>query len=357
MPGHYGGSSGSSAPAGGHHGNGGGGSSTSQGPAGGASSGGNYGGDSSGGYSDQERGAAQAPTPVDTHDEWATIIDAPEVPKPIVESANEGVSLLINTVSQEITNPDSDFYSGVDHNLAVAAANQAASDLQQREFIESGDFEAGIDGHEFAPVTPIETIHGETDDPDSVSYDPTYDPAKQETATMEAAFGTGEKAGDYRWNPDTQSFDRRTDYTFKEHWDRAPESIHWSPTLRLLWATGSNLSEGFPSIKAVDDVSSGEGGGEGAVVTPNSISSSTMSTSENTTYTSPAATWFAGMKSPNNQTLAGFTPFNLSAAYAAAKANVAQTLSTPSPIGWAAVNNTSPFYNFLHTNSLNKGII
>ena len=339
MPGHYGG----------------GGSSSSQGPAGGASAGGNYGGDSSGGYSDQERGASQAATK-DTYDEYRTIVDAPEVPPPI-ESEKTGVSLLLDTVSQEITNPDSDFYSGVDHNLAVAAANQAASDLQQREFIESGDFEAGIGGHEFAPVTPIETIHGETDDPDSVSYDPTYDPAKQETATMEAAFGTGEKAGDYRWNPDTQSFDRRTDYTFKEHWDRAPESIHWSPTLRLLWATGSNLSEGFPSIKAVDDVSSGEGGGEGAVVTPNSISSSTMSTSENTTYTSPAANWFAAMKAPNNQTLAGFTPFNLSAAYAAAKANVAQTLSTPSPIGWAAVNNTSPFYDFLHTNSLNKGII
>ena len=339
MPGHYGG----------------GGSSTSQGPAGGASAGGNYGGDSSGGYSDQERGASQVATR-DTYDEYATIINAPEVTPPI-ESEKTGVSLLLDTVSQEITNPDSDFYSGVDHNLAVAAANQAASDLQQREFIESGDFEAGIGGHEFAPVTPIETIHGETDDPDSVSYDPTYDPAKQETATMEAAFGTGEKAGDYRWNPETQSFDRRTDYTFKEHWDRAPEAIHWSPTLRLLWATGSNLSEGFPSIKAVDDVSSGEGGGEGTVVTPNSISSSTMSTSENTTYTSPAATWFAGMKSPNNQTLAGFTPFNLSAAYAAAKANVAQTLGTPSSIGWAAVSNTSPFYDFLHTNSLNKGII
>ena len=339
MPGHYGG----------------GGSSTSQGPAGGASAGGNYGGDSSGGYSDQERGATQAATK-DTYDEYRTIVDAPEIPPP-VESEKTGVSLLLDTVSQEITNPDSDFYSGVDHNLAVAAANQAASDLQQREFIESGDFEAGIGGHEFAPVTPIETIHGETDDPDSVSYDPTYDPAKQETATMEAAFGTGEKAGDYRWNPDTQSFDRRTDYTFKEHWDRAPESIHWSPTLRLLWATGSNLSEGFPSIKAVDDVSGGEGGGEGTVVTPNSISSSTMSASENTTYTSPAATWFAAMKAPNNQTLAGFTPFNLSAAYAAAKANVAQTLGTPSSIGWAAVSNTSPFYDFLHTNSLNKGII
>ena len=357
MPGHYGGSSGSSAPAGGHHGNGGGGSSTSQGPAGGASSGGNYGGDSSGGYSDQERGASQAATK-DTYDEYRTIVDAPEIP-PSVESEKTGVSLILDTVSQEITNPDSDFYSGVDHNLAVAAANQAASDLQQREYMETGDADALVTDVYDKPRVPIETIHGEFDDPDSVSYDPTYDPAKQETATMEAAFGTGPEAGDYRWNADTQSFDRRTDYTFKEHWDRAPESIHWSPTLRLLWATGSNLSEGFPSIKAVDDVSGGEGSGdgEGTVVTPNSISSSTMSTSENTTYTSPAATWFAGMKSPNNQTLAGFTPFNLSAAYAAAKANVAQTLSTPSPIGWAAVNNTSPFYDFLHTNSLNKGII
>ena len=341
MPGHYGG----------------GGSSSSQGPAGGASAGGNYGGDSSGGYTDQERGASQAATK-DTHDEYRTIVDAPEVLPPI-ESEKSGVSLILDTVSQEITNPDSDFYSGVDHNLAVAAANQAASDLQQQEYMETGDADALVTDVYDKPRVPIETIHGEFDDPDSVSYDPTYDPAKQETATMEAAFGTGEKAGDYRWNPDTQSFDRRTDYTFKEHWDRAPESIHWSPTLRLLWATGSNLSEGFPSIKAVDDVSGGEGSGdgEGTVVTPNSISSSTMSTSENTTYTSPAANWFAAMKAPNNQTLAGFTPFNLSAAYAAAKANVAQTLSTPSAIGWTAVSNTSPFYDFLHTNSLNKGII
>ena len=340
MPGHYGG----------------GGSSSSQGPAGGASAGGNYGGDSSGGYSDQERGAAQAPTPVDTHDEWATIIDAPEV-KPPIESEKTGVSLLINTVSQEITNPDSDFYSGVDHNLAVAAANQAASDLQQQEYMETGDADALVTDVYDKPRVPIETIHGEFDDPDSVSYDPAYDPGKQEAATLKEAFGSGPKAGDYRWNADTQSFDRRTDYTFKEHWDKAPEAIHWSPTLRLLWATGANLSEGFPSIKGVDDVTGGEGGGEGTVVTPNSISSSTMSASENTTYTSPAATWFAAMKAPNNQTLAGFTPFNLSAAYAAAKANVAQTLGTPSPIGWAAVNSNSPFYNFLHTNSLNKGII
>ena len=67
----------------------GGGSSTSSGPAGGASSGGNYGGDSSGGYSDQERGASQAATR-DTHDEYATIINAPEIAPP-VESEKEGV--------------------------------------------------------------------------------------------------------------------------------------------------------------------------------------------------------------------------------------------------------------------------
>ena len=339
MPGHYGGS----------------GSSSSQGPVGGASAGGNYGGDSSGGYSDQERNASQAATR-DTHDEYATIINAPEIALP-VESEKSGVSLILDTVSQEITNPDSDFYSGVDHNLAVAAANQAASDLQQTEYMETGDADALVTDAYDKPRVPIETIHGEFDDPDSVSYDPAYDPGKQEAATLKEAFGSGPKAGDYRWNADTQSFDRRTDYTFKEHWDRAPDAIKWSPTLRLLWATGANLSEGFPSIKGVDDVTGGEGGGEGTVVTPNSISSATMSTSENTTYTSPAATWFAAMKAPNNQTLAGFTPFNLSAAYAAAKANVAQTLGTPSPIGWAAVNSNSPFYNFLHTNSLNKGII
>ena len=138
---------------------------------------------------------------------------------------------------------------------------------------------------------------------------------------------------------------------------------HEGPNLIITGALhlGSSFTSGDFNGDNIDDLLIGaksEGGdGEGTVVTPNSISSSTMSASENTTYTSPAATWFAGMKAPNNQTLGGFTPFNLSAAYAAAKANVAQTLGTPSSIGWAAVSNTSPFYDFLHTNSLNKGII
>ena len=93
---------------------------------------------------------------------------------------------------------------------------------------------------EYKPRVNIEDIHGEFDDPDSVSHDPTYDPAKQPKATKASAFGTGEHAGESKWNPETGEYERFTDYTFAEHWANAPDALKYSPTLRLLWATGAN---------------------------------------------------------------------------------------------------------------------
>ena len=155
----------------------------------------------------------------------------------------------------------------------------------------------------------------------------------------------------------------KLDKTWQEHWASRPDWIKWSPTLSFLWASGQNISEwmknqglepGDPNAMAA-----AEGGEGGQVTTSSPQNNYTMSQSQTPNYltTSPAANWFAGMNAPNNQTLGGYSSFNLSSAYASAKAKVAQTLGTASPVGWAAVSNTSPFYNFLHTNSLNKGII
>ena len=64
---------------------------------------------------------------------------------------------------------------------------------------------------------------------------------------------------------------------------------------------------------------------------------------------SVAQSWFANL---GNSTQG----FNFNSAYTAAKAQVAKTLGSPSAVGQLAVNNSS-FYNWLKTNSLDKGIL
>ena len=162
---------------------------------------------------------------------------------------------------------------------------------------------ATLPGHvEYGPVQNIEDIHGEHDDPDSVSSDPTYDPTAQAVATKAAAFGTGEKAGDYQWNPTTQTYDRRTDYTFKEHWDKAPDALKFSPSLRLLYATGANLTEGFSGFSGIngsgDDPDSGRGNDGGSTAPPVSNAQSNFITSGQIQPTnSVAANWYQNLGS------------------------------------------------------------
>ena len=67
---------------------------------------------------------------------------------------------------------------------------------------------------------------------------------------------------------------------------------------------------------------------------------------------SPAANWFQIL----GTTSTNMGGFNLATEYAAAKTKVAKTLNTPTAVGQLAVNQ-SPFYNWLQTNSLNKGIL
>ena len=210
------------------------------------------------------------------------------------------------------------------------------------------------------PSVNIEDIHGEHDDPDSVSYDPTYNPAYQARQTKAQVFGTGEGAGESRWNPKTQEMERVTNKTFKEHWDDTPESIKYSPTLRFLYATGKNVGEWAKNKNwSVSNNNNFERGGDGggdnesqmmkdvAPAAPYIVSGTTQPTN------SPAANWYQNL---GNSGISGGNVFSMAAEYEAAKAKQKSILGSPTPIGQMAVNE-SPFYNWLKEKGLNKGIL
>ena len=185
-----------------------------------------------------------------------------------------------------------------------------------------------------------------------------YDQAKsisQGTITIDPVTGE-EKPGRYRTNPNTGELER-TDLSFSEHWANRPDNIKWSPTLSLLWAGGKNIGEWFKNWgSTTSNITPAPDKGDGMserqrmnVVAPHApyIVSGTTAPS-----TSPAANWFQNL----GTTSTNMGGFNLATEYAAAKTKVAKTLNTPTAVGQLAVNQ-SPFYNWLQTNSLNKGIL
>ncbi len=209
------------------------------------------------------------------------------------------------------------------------------------------------------PSVNIEDIHGEHDDPDSVSYDPTYNPAYQARQTREQVFGTGEGAGESRWNPKTQSMERVTNKTFAEHWRDAPEAIQYSPTLKFLYATGKNVGEWATNknwnVSSNNNFEPDGSGGDNesqmmrdvAPAAPYIVSGTTQPTN------SPAANWYQNL---GNSGISGGNVFSMAAEYEAAKAKQKSILGSPTPIGQMAVNE-SPFYNWLKEKGLNKGIL
>jgi len=159
------------------------------------------------------------------------------------------------------------------------------------------------------------------------------------------------------------------DRTFGEWFDYAVEQhplLKFSIAGRLLYAAGKNIGEyatnngllGFDwnvNDPTGSTPSGGDGGGDGGASIASNITAPETSyiTSGNTPASnSVAANWYHNL----GQTSTNPGGFNLATEYAAAKTKVAQTLGTPSSYGWLAVNN-SPFYNWLQTDSLNKGIL
>ena len=171
------------------------------------------------------------------------------------------------------------------------------------------------------------------------------------------------KPGRYETNIETGELERR-DLTFAEHWANAPDALKYSPTLRLLWATGANLGEWSKRQGAnVWDWGSGEsnispapdrGDGPGATGTVSAAQSNFITSGQITPSNSVAANWYQSLGSSSASGNA--SAFNLASEYAAAKTKVKQTLGTPSAVGMLAVND-SPFFDFLQKHNLTKGIL
>jgi len=158
--------------------------------------------------------------------------------------------------------------------------------------------------------------------------------------------------------------DLTRDLTFAEHWNLAPDALKFSPTLRLLWATGANLGEWSKRQGAnVWDWGTGEsnispapdrGDGPGATGTVSAAQSNYITSGQITPSNSVAANWYQSLGSSSASGNA--SAFNLASEYAAAKTKVKQTLGTPSAVGMLAVND-SPFFDFLQKHNLTKGIL
>ena len=209
-----------------------------------------------------------------------------------------------------------------------------------------------------ASRTNIENIHGEWDDPDSVSYDPTYNPATQAKATKKSAFGSGKHSGAYIWDSKNQKYFRVQDYTWQEHYNRAPDIIKWSPTLRSIFATGKNINEwatrkGWTYDSKTGTVNDGQGNNVGERDLMNAASVDAPYVASGTpTKSAPdsmAAKWF-------NQLGGSAGNFNLTSAFSDAKAKQQQILGNTTPVGLLAAGNT-PYFDFLQKHSLTKGIL
>ena len=176
--------------------------------------------------------------------------------------------------------------------------------------------------------------------------------------------------GRYTVNPNTGELER-TDMTFSEHWANAPEAIKLSPTLRFLYASGKNIGEyfknknfqgyneaGLRGVKGNAALGYGVGTQESLLTTDAERDSNIMRdlagdapyiVSGTQKPDSVAANWYKNLGSGGNE-------FFFSKGYADAKAKQQSILGNPTAVRYLAVNE-SPFYDWLKTNSLDKGIL
>lgn len=176
--------------------------------------------------------------------------------------------------------------------------------------------------------------------------------------------------GRYTVNPNTGELER-TDMTFAEHWANAPEAIKVSPVLRFLYSSGQNINEyfknknfqgyneaGLRGVKGNAALGYGVGTQESLLTTDAERDSNIMRdlaadapyiVSGTQKPDSVAANWYKNLGSGGNE-------FFFSKGYADAKAKQQSILGNPTAVRYLAVNE-SPFYDWLKTNSLDKGIL
>ena len=198
------------------------------------------------------------------------------------------------------------------------------------------------------------------------------------TGIVETDPNTGQEVmGRNTINPNTGELEK-ADKTFSEHWADAPAALKFSPTMRFLYASGKNIGEwstkkGFKGYNEAgargklgnatdyyvdrssgsDDIKNFVGGDDNERDRMNTIAPQApyIVSGIAPPSSSPAANWYAnlGKTSTNNSN-------NIGLQYANAKQAVAKTLNNQGSMGMLAVNN-SPFYDWLKTKSLDKGIL
>jgi len=162
--------------------------------------------------------------------------------------------------------------------------------------------------------------------------------------------------------------------SFKEHWDNLgmqSPALKFSPTLRFLAAAGRNVGEyltsdyGTYKYAGPGTDSGGLLGGFGGGNNDGQVSSQDRNIMRNIApeapyivsgiakpSNSPAANWFNNLGNTNTNP----GGFDLATEYANAKSAVAKTLNNKGPMAMLAVND-SPYYDWLKTKSLDKGIL
>ena len=198
------------------------------------------------------------------------------------------------------------------------------------------------------------------------------------TGIVETDPNTGQEVmGRNTINPNTGELEK-ADKTFSEHWADAPDVLKFSPTMRFLYASGKNIGEwsnkrGFKGYNEAgargklgnatdyyidrssgsDDIKNLVGGGDNERDRMNTIAPQApyIVSGIAPPDSSPAADWYAnlGKTSTNNSS-------NIGLQYANAKQAVAKTLSNRGSMGMLAVSD-SPFYDWLKTKGLDRGIL
>ena len=175
-----------------------------------------------------------------------------------------------------------------------------------------------------------------------------------------------------RYEPYGRAGKGTVNLSFKEHWDNVgmqSPTMSKSPTLRFLAASGRNISEYLTSDYGTSKYAGpgtdsggllGSFGGTGGTQVSTQDREIMRNIAPEAPYivsgiakpsNSPAANWFNNLG--NTSTSGGF---DLATEYAAAKNAVSQTLNNRGPMGMLAVSD-SPYYDWLKTKNLDKGIL
>ena len=301
-------------------------------------------------------------------------------------SNEQGISTHADTrVQHDSFTRGSDTHGGNQNdNTPVYQSNYANQDLETQQEM---DAQLGADTSTVGIAAPdtnysqSEIEKGYTDEGQILSNVNGKYMTKQQmynTGIVQTDTNTGQEVmGRNTINPNTGELEK-ADKTFSEHWADAPDALKFSPTMRFLYASGKNIGEwskkrGFKGYNEAgargklgnatdyyidrsggrNDIQNLVGGGDNERDRMNTIAPHApyIISGIAPPNSSPAADWYAnlGKTSTNNSS-------NIGLQYANAKQAVAKTLSNRGSIGMLAVSD-SPYYDWLKTKGLDKGIL